>query len=191
MNGYESVSTIDIAADPSDVWAALTNNDSFGEAMFGTQVVTDWEIGGPIVYKGEFEGKSFEDKGTVVELTRPSRIRMTHYSPSSGDDDKPENYHAALLRHHAGWCEYPRDADAGQQQDRSGGGAFEAQLGRHVAEAQEGRGGLIPSNSRRELLPRASSGPRSSSEREADSSARVTPATLPPPIFETWQHPPP
>jgi uncharacterized protein YndB with AHSA1/START domain len=93
MTGFESVSEIDIAATPEKVWAALTDNDSFGQAMFGTEVVTDWKIGSPIVYRGEFEGKTFEDKGEVVELTPPTRMRLTHFSPTSGDEDKPENYH--------------------------------------------------------------------------------------------------
>ena len=93
MTGYESTSEIDIAAQPDQVWAALTDNARFGEAMFGTEVVTDWGIGSPIVYRGEFEGKSFEDKGEVVELTKPNRMRLTHFSPTSGDEDKPENYH--------------------------------------------------------------------------------------------------
>lgn len=93
MTGFESVSEIDIAATPDEVWAVLTDNDRFGRAMFGTEVVTDWGIGSPIVYRGEFEGKSFEDKGEVVELSPPTRMRVTHFSPTSGEDDTPENYH--------------------------------------------------------------------------------------------------
>jgi uncharacterized protein YndB with AHSA1/START domain len=93
MTGYESTSEIDIAAQPDEVWSALTDNARFGDAMFGTEVVTDWGIGSPIVYRGEFEGKSFEDKGEVVELSPPTRMRLTHFSPTSGDEDKPENYH--------------------------------------------------------------------------------------------------
>ena len=40
MTGFESVSEIDIAAPPTEVWAALTDGERFGRAMFGTEVVT-------------------------------------------------------------------------------------------------------------------------------------------------------
>jgi uncharacterized protein YndB with AHSA1/START domain len=93
MTGYESVSQIDIAADRESVWAALTDSARFGEAMFGTQVDTDWQVGSPITYHGEHEGKTFEDRGEVVELSSPARLRLTHFSPTSGDADVPENYH--------------------------------------------------------------------------------------------------
>jgi len=93
MTGFDSVSEIDIAATPDEVWAALTDSERFGQAMFGTEVITDWAIGSPIVYRGEYEGKRFEDKGEVVELTAPTRMHVTHFSPMSGDADEPENYH--------------------------------------------------------------------------------------------------
>jgi uncharacterized protein YndB with AHSA1/START domain len=83
MAGYESVSETTIASSPEEVWAALTDNDRFGEAMFGTEVVTDWQVGSPIVYQGEFEGKAFRDEGEVVELDAPRRLRLTHRSGDS------------------------------------------------------------------------------------------------------------
>jgi uncharacterized protein YndB with AHSA1/START domain len=93
MTGFASVSRIDISAPPEEVWAALTDAESFGKAMFDTEVVTDWGIGGSIVYRGEYEGKPFEDKGEVIELSPPTRMRVTHFSPAGGDADKRENYH--------------------------------------------------------------------------------------------------
>jgi uncharacterized protein YndB with AHSA1/START domain len=83
MTGYESVSAIDIGADRETVWEALTDSARLGEAMFGTQIDTDWQAGSPIRYHGEFEGKSFEDAGEVVELSRPTRLRITHASAGS------------------------------------------------------------------------------------------------------------
>jgi uncharacterized protein YndB with AHSA1/START domain len=64
--------------------------------MFGSQVVTDWEQGSPIVWKGEYEGNKYEDKGEIVEIEPERRLKVTHFSPLSGDEDRPENYHTLL-----------------------------------------------------------------------------------------------
>ncbi|MEO8263017.1 MAG: SRPBCC domain-containing protein [Pseudolysinimonas sp.] len=88
-----AVAEIDIAAPAAQVWHVLTDSALLGEVMFGSEVVTDWQVGSPIVYEGEWEGKPFEDKGEIVELDEPRRIRLTHFSPLGGDADLPENYH--------------------------------------------------------------------------------------------------
>ncbi|MGV3714254.1 SRPBCC family protein [Pseudolysinimonas sp.] len=75
----------DIAAPIGEVWAALTDTERLGEIMFGSTVETDWTIGSPIVYRGEWEGKAFEDRGIVVELTEPTTIRLTHEVPGSDE----------------------------------------------------------------------------------------------------------
>ncbi|HWH25299.1 MAG TPA: SRPBCC domain-containing protein [Pseudolysinimonas sp.] len=93
MTGIVSVSEIDIDASAAQVWGILTDSAKLGEVMFGSEVVTDWEVGGPIIYRGEWEGKPFEDKGTIVEMREPSLLVVTHYSPLGGDQDVPENYH--------------------------------------------------------------------------------------------------
>jgi len=64
--------------------------------MFGSSVSTDWKPGSPIVWKGEYQGKTFEDKGEIVEVERPRLLKLTHFSPSSGLEDRPENYHTLV-----------------------------------------------------------------------------------------------
>jgi uncharacterized protein YndB with AHSA1/START domain len=93
MTGIEATADLVIAASRDDVWSILTDNDAFGEVMFGSEIVTDWTVGSPIVFRGVYEGKPFEDKGEILELTPPTRMRVTHFSPLSGDEDVPENYH--------------------------------------------------------------------------------------------------
>jgi uncharacterized protein YndB with AHSA1/START domain len=83
MSGFDSVSTADISADRETVWAVLTDSAMLGDAMFGSEIEADWRVGGPIVYRGEWEGKAFEDHGEVVELSPPSRMRISHSSAGS------------------------------------------------------------------------------------------------------------
>lgn len=65
--------------------------------MFGADVITDWKVGSPIVWKGAFEGKEYEDKGRILKFEPEKVLRMTHYSPLSGEKDIPENYHTLTI----------------------------------------------------------------------------------------------
>jgi uncharacterized protein YndB with AHSA1/START domain len=71
----------------------LTDPDEIERYMFGARVVTDWQPGSQIAWKGEYEGRPFEDKGEVLEVLPERRLTMTHFSPRSGEADAPENYH--------------------------------------------------------------------------------------------------
>ena len=79
-----------IEAEPDSVWDVLTRPKS---AMFmGADVDTDWKQGSPISFTGEFNGKPFSDHGEIREIDQPSSLAFTHFSPSSGKPDAPENY---------------------------------------------------------------------------------------------------
>jgi uncharacterized protein YndB with AHSA1/START domain len=82
-----------IQAGPERVWQVITDPASMTEFFFGAQVVTDWVVGGPIVWRGVWEGKPYEDKGQVLELEPGRRLVTTHFSPLTGQPDVPENYH--------------------------------------------------------------------------------------------------
>ncbi len=86
----------EIEASPRDVWKALTDPALIGQYMFGTEVETDWRPGSPIVWKGEYEGKRYEDKGEILDFDPEHRLSMTHFSAMSGLDDRPENYHTVV-----------------------------------------------------------------------------------------------
>jgi len=93
MSGHLAVATTEIAAPPERVWAALVDPASVKEFMFGSDVVTDWNPGSPILFRGMWEGKPYEDKGVIVDVEEPVVLRYTHYSPISGAPDVPESYH--------------------------------------------------------------------------------------------------
>ncbi|GAB5079324.1 SRPBCC family protein [Arthrobacter sp. AD-310] len=91
--GYVATSSIAINAPASRVWKVITDPAAVKEFMFGADVVTDWTEGGPIVWRGEWEGKPYEDKGFIREVEPGQRLVHTHFSALSGDEDIPENYH--------------------------------------------------------------------------------------------------
>ena len=104
MTDYIATAETTVAAPRDRVWAALTDPGQIEKYMFGAQVVTDWTPGSPIVWKGEYEGRSYEDKGQILEVEPGRRLRVTHFSPLSGQEDRPENYHTLLyeLEEHDG-----------------------------------------------------------------------------------------
>ena len=91
--GFEAVNTVTIDAPSAEVWDALTNPKKVKQYMHGTQVSTDWKEGSPIRWNGEWKGKSYEDKGQILEVKPQRLLRYTHWSPMGGSEDKPENYH--------------------------------------------------------------------------------------------------
>ena len=91
-----AVAETEIDASPGEVWSAITDPQQIEKYMFGSKVVTDWVPGSPIVWKGEYEGKTYEDKGEILEIEPERRLKVSHYSPLSGREDAPENYHTVL-----------------------------------------------------------------------------------------------
>ena len=82
-----------IHAPVSKVWQALVNPEIIRQYLFNTEVISDWKVGSSITYKGEWEGKAFEDKGEILEIEPEKILKSTHWSPLSGVPDTPENYH--------------------------------------------------------------------------------------------------
>jgi len=79
------------------VWDALINPEMIKKYMFGTTAISDWKEGSKIIWKGEWDGKSYEDKGKILQLESQRRLQYSHYSPLSGLNDNPENYHIVTI----------------------------------------------------------------------------------------------
>ncbi len=83
--------TIDVATDR--VWEALVDPQCVKQWLFGTNMeVSAWEVGGQIRYRGSWQGKTYEDKGEIVELEPGRKLVSTYWSSMSGAPDAPENY---------------------------------------------------------------------------------------------------
>jgi len=81
-----------IIAPVDKIWDALTKPELIKQYFFGTQTTTTWEKGSPISFDGKWEGKSYHDKGTVLDFQKNKLIKYSYRSSMSGIEDKPENY---------------------------------------------------------------------------------------------------
>ena len=91
----EATTTIDAPA--TDVWRALTEPDDVRQWMFGTTLTTSWQEGSPITWSGEWQGTTYQDKGTVLRVDEGRLLQFTHFSPLTGLADTPENYHTVTI----------------------------------------------------------------------------------------------
>jgi uncharacterized protein YndB with AHSA1/START domain len=89
--------SVSINAPTEKVWDALIDPQAIKQYMFGTNVVSDWKEGSSIVWTGEWQGKSYEDKGKILHLKPGRTIQYSHFSPLSGLPDKPINYHTVTI----------------------------------------------------------------------------------------------
>lgn len=81
-----------IKAPVEKVWDALTNAAIIKQYFFGSNQETNWKVGSPIHFSGEYEGKTYLDKGIVQEFIPNKRLSYSYLSSWNNLPDKPENY---------------------------------------------------------------------------------------------------
>lgn len=96
MNHIAKASAI-IDAPAAKVWDALVDPAAIRQYMFGTNVQSDWKQGSAITWKGEWQGRAYEDKGEIRRIDPPRALQYTHFSPLAGLPDAPENYHTITI----------------------------------------------------------------------------------------------
>lgn len=84
--------SITINAAKAEVWDALVNPEKIKKYLFGTETKTDWQVGSPIVFSGNWDYKPYEDKGTVLAYEPEKTLTYNYWSNLSGTEDIPENY---------------------------------------------------------------------------------------------------
>lgn len=92
MGNISLKTTITVNAPAALVWKALTDPAIVKQYFFGTNVQSDWKTGSDIIWSGEWEGKTYEDHGKILEITPGTYIKYSYWSSMSGTEDKPESY---------------------------------------------------------------------------------------------------
>jgi uncharacterized protein YndB with AHSA1/START domain len=96
MARFTATAQTDVAATAERVWAALTEPERIASYMQGSRVTTTWQVGSPITWDGQYDGRSYQDKGEVLTYDEPHVLSVTHYSPMMGQPDEPESYHTLV-----------------------------------------------------------------------------------------------
>ena len=87
-----SDSIVKILAPASKVWLALTVPGLVKQWQYGSDLRTTWEPGTPIIFRNEWNGQIFEQKGTVLEFIPGSRLKYSLFFPRPDLQDIPEHY---------------------------------------------------------------------------------------------------
>ena len=92
MKGYIARIDVFIKASREAVWHALITPEIVEKYFYGTKLSSSWEIGAPIIFRGEWNGTSYEDKGTILQFEPNSKLVYNYWSSMSGLPDTPEFY---------------------------------------------------------------------------------------------------
>ncbi|PSL24201.1 SRPBCC domain-containing protein [Dyadobacter jiangsuensis] len=87
-----ATTTISIHASPSAVWKALVEPELVKKYFHGTEMRSDFEIGSPITFEGEWQGQHYVDKGEILRITPERELSYSFWSPLSGTEDFEDNY---------------------------------------------------------------------------------------------------
>jgi uncharacterized protein YndB with AHSA1/START domain len=87
-----SNSTVKILAPAKKVWQALTSPALVKQWQYGSDLLTTWEVGTPIVFRNEWNGQVFEQTGTVLEFSPVSRLKYSLFVPRPDLQDIPEHH---------------------------------------------------------------------------------------------------
>jgi uncharacterized protein YndB with AHSA1/START domain len=87
---YSNGASIVVNASREKVWDALTKPGLVKQYFFGTNLVTDWTVGSALFFRGEWNGKAYEDRGTVLSFEPMRNLSFNYWSSFTGLEDKPE-----------------------------------------------------------------------------------------------------
>lgn len=87
-----NISKVRIHASAQKVWDVLTQPAMVKLWQYGSKLQTSWEPGTGIRFVTEWQGKTFEQWGTVIAFSPTTTLHYSLFAPRPGIEDKPENY---------------------------------------------------------------------------------------------------
>ena len=87
-----NISTIKINAPIQKVWDTITKAELVKLWQYGSDLLTNWEIGSDIKFRTEWDGKVFEQWGKVIDVRPNELVKYSLFAPRPDLEDKPENY---------------------------------------------------------------------------------------------------
>src|SRR5687768_17235042 len=78
--------SVRIHAPAVQVWHVLTTPALMKKWMMSDieiDIITDWNVGSPVVIRGHMNGKDFENKGTVLQFEPEKTLQYSHLSSLS------------------------------------------------------------------------------------------------------------
>ena len=62
------------------VWQGLTDPAMVKKNFFGTDLESSWRVGEPIKFSGEWDGKKYEDHGTILDIDPGTFVKYNYWS---------------------------------------------------------------------------------------------------------------
>ena len=84
--------SIEINANNTSIWNALTNPEIIKQYLFGTETISDWKKNSEIIFQGEYDGKKYRDRGVILEIEENKYLEYSYWTGFSGLEEKEGNY---------------------------------------------------------------------------------------------------
>ncbi len=97
MNELNIKKTITLNVETAKVWEALTKPEMIKKYMSGTEVISDWKEGSPILWVGTSEGEErVMVKGSIEKMEVGKLIQFSTIDLDAEYTDIPSNYVKAI-----------------------------------------------------------------------------------------------
>ncbi|MBC7510292.1 MAG: SRPBCC domain-containing protein [Ferruginibacter sp.] len=84
--------SVNIYSSPQNVWDTLINPEKIKQYFNGAETVTNWQIGGDIIFIHNYQKQKIKNKGVILCFDTNRLLSYTYWTAFSDTADKPENY---------------------------------------------------------------------------------------------------
>lgn len=84
--------TITVNATIATVWDTITNPAKTVKYMFNCAVHSDWTVGSPIIWKGNYQGYESGERGIILICEPNKELKYSSIDPNFGIEVLPINY---------------------------------------------------------------------------------------------------